>query len=215
MAKNKERIVNRSFDYNENNAEYRFQIKKKFPWWILLLLLLLLLLLIGLLYCLKNKNQDGEPDGEKPVIENPEISNDPLILYPEDECGGATASGGEEGIVKPVKMGRTTGSFLFEYITYEAADRITIYNGKEPKGNPIFRFEGSTDAPVMQTVSFNSNDGYISVVVEGLEEGTAWEFIVHCPDDGNSQPLPPPLPGEYHGHPDPEPDQDKGAPASN
>ncbi len=184
MAKNKERTVNRSFKYNANDAEYHFQIKKKFPWWILLLLLLLLILLL-VLYLL-NKQQDSP---EKPD----ESDESELVVYPEEECGGVTESGGEEGIIKPVKMGQTSGTFLFEYKTYSAADKITIYNGKEPKGNPIFQFEGSTDDDfVLQTVRFNSNDGYISVVVEGLEKGTVWDFVVNCPDDGNSRPLPPP-----------------------
>lgn len=182
MAKNKERTVNRSFDYNENNAEYSFQIKKKFPWWILLLLMLLLLLMIGLLLYLKNKDQDGVIGEDKPLIEYPGISDEPLILYPEDDCGGATESGGEEGIVKPVKMGWTSGAFLFEYDTYSAEDKITIYNGKVPKGTPIFQYKGGSEGIVSKLVNFNSSDGYISVVVEGMESGTAWDFTVNCPE---------------------------------
>lgn len=182
MAKNKERAENLSFEYNINDAEYNFQIKKKFPWWVLLLLLLLLLLMIGLLLYLKNKKQDDVIGGDKPIVEYPEISDEPLILYPEDECGSATESGGEEGIVKPVKMGLTSGVFLFEYDTYSAEDKITIYNGKVPKGTPIFQYEGGSEGIVSKLVNFNSSDGYISVVVEGMERGTAWDFTVNCPE---------------------------------
>ena len=192
MAKNKERTVNRSFKYNTNDAEYHFQIKKKFPWWLVLLLLLLLLLIIALLFYLKNKDKDTKPDEEKPKVEYPEISDEPLILYPEEECGGATESGGEEGIVKPVKMGRTSGTFLFEYNTYSAEDKITIYNGKKPQGTPIFQYRGGSEDIEYKMVNYNSSDGFISVVVEGMEKGTAWDFTVHCPDEDKSQPQPQP-----------------------
>lgn len=166
MAKNKERDTSRSFGYSDANSDYNFQMRKKRNWWWLLLLLLVpLLFILGKLAWRITVDRGVE-----------------FVDYQESPCGSVAESGGEEGVVKPVNMGQTSGAFLFEYNTYSAWDRITIYNGMKPQGRPIFRYVGGTGETVLKKVKFNSSDGYISVVVKGIQSGTAWEFTVYCPE---------------------------------
>lgn len=167
MAKNKERIIANNFSFSSANTDYSFQLKRKFRWWLLLLLLLLLPLLFML----------GKLAWRITVDSGVEF-----VDYQESPCGSVAESGGDEGVIKPVNMGQTSGTFLFEYDTYSAWDRITIYNGMKPQGRPIFRYVGGTGGMVSKKVKFNSSDGYISVVVKGIESGTAWEFTVNCPE---------------------------------
>ena len=155
------------------------------------LLALLLAGLIGLLlwYLLSGYQRfnfcgcDCEETTNVPLgPDEPNKPDEPLVIYEEEPCGSVTQSGHDEGVVKPINMGQKSGSFMFNYNTYTVKDRITIYNGKEPKGTPIFQYQGGTQGDVSKQVSFNSSDGYISVVVEAIESGTSWYFIVNCPE---------------------------------
>lgn len=167
MPKNKERFASGSFKYSDATSEYSFQQKRKFRWWLIPIILLLfpLLFVIGRLFWF--------------VVNE---STEDFANYEESVCGAVTESGGDEGIVKAVNMGQTSGTFLFEYDTYSAWDKITIYNGKQPGGKRIFRYVGGSNEMRQKKVTFNSSDGYICVVVKGLEGGTAWIFTVNCPE---------------------------------
>lgn len=156
--------------------------------WLLTLLLagLIGLLLWYLLSGYQNFNFCGCDCEETTNVplgpDEPNKPDEPLVIYEEEPCGSVTQSGHDEGVVKPINMGQKSGSFMFNYNTYTVKDRITIYNGKEPKGTPIFQYQGGTQGDVSKQVSFNSSDGYISVVVEAIESGTSWYFIVNCPE---------------------------------
>ena len=157
------------------------------------LLTLLLLVLIGLLLWYlfggyRNFNFCG-CDCDDVIPPSPSEQ----VVYPEGVCGEVTESGGEQGIVKSIQLGQPSGTFLFKYNTFSIAVKIVIYNGKQPQGTPIFQYEGGTEGEVSDYVSFNSSDGYITVVVEGKEPGTEWVFEVNCPEP-NSEPAPHPQP---------------------
>ena len=149
------------------------------------LLTLLLLGLIGFLlwYLLGNHNMNFCGCNCDEVIVTPDDEREKITPLPEGQCGEVTESGGDEGIVKPVNMGQKSGTFLFEYDTYNVVDRITIYNGKNRQGKPIFQYEGGTHGTVSKQVVFDSKDGYILVEVEGVGDGTSWVFKVNCPEN--------------------------------
>lgn len=164
--------------------------------WLLTLLLLGLigLLLWYLLAGFRNFNFCGCDCEEYEEIVIPETKTyfDPQEYVPleEDPCGRVTESKYNQGVIKPVNMGRTMGVFQFDYNTYTAKDEITIYNGKTPTGQPIFHYKGGTmldgtdsSGNVTKMVRFNSNDGYITVVVKPVDSGTRWDFTVNCPEN--------------------------------
>ena len=153
--------------------------------WLLSLLLLGLigLLLWYLLAGFRNFNFCGcECDDPLPPPDSG------VVVYPEGTCDEVTESGGEQGIVKHVQMGEKSGTFLFEYNTYSIVDKIEIYNGKNRKGKPIFKYEGGTQGSISENVTFNSSDGYITIVVTGGKPGTDWVFKVNCPDQNSNNP---------------------------
>ena len=154
--------------------------------WLLSLLLLGLigLLLWYLLAGFRNFNFCG-CDCDEPL---PPIPDTNVVVYPEGTCNEVTESGGEQGIVKHVQMGEKSGTFLFEYNTYSIVDKIEIYNGKNQKGKPIFKYEGGTHGVISENVTFNSSDGYITIVVTGSQPGTDWVFKVNCPGQEPSNP---------------------------
>lgn len=159
-------------------------------WLLALLLLGLISVLLWFLLAHHNFNFCGcncpeqvvvVPDPEKDTseIENPEIS-----------CGEVTSSGGYGKTIQPVNLGQPSGTFIFDYNTFVAIDEITIYNGKTTQGKPIFHYKGGTEGLVSEKVSYNSPDGYITIVVQGFEPSTIWEFTVNCPEP-TSNPEPP------------------------
>lgn len=152
------------------------------------LLSLLLLGLIGLLlwYLLagyRNFNFCGCDCPEQLVPLDDEDKNKEI------SCDEVSKSGGYGKTIQPVNLGQSSGIFQFDYNTYSVIDEITIYNGKSPKGKPIFHYKGGTMGVVSEKVSYNSPDGYITVIVQGFESGTDWNFKVNCPES-DSRPDP-------------------------
>ena len=166
------------------------------------LLLLLLLALIGLLlwYLLGSHNfnfcgcdcgcneivvvHEHDTVQITPEQEIDIVDEDTHVVYDDEPCGVdvSPTSGGDEGVIQAIDMGQTSGSFLFEYNTYTAKDRIKIFNGKKTQGVPIFKYEGGTDGKITEMINFNSSDGYITIVVEAIDSGTVWDFKVNCPE---------------------------------
>ena len=129
--------------------------------WLLWLLLLILLLLL-LLWLLRRCSDDNTPAS---------------ALSP---CNTTAASGGDEGYIESFEMGQNSGSFLFQYETYTAPDKITIYEGDKVGGKPIFEYTGGTKGWKKETVNFNNH--IITIEIVGLEVGTKWTFVVNCPE---------------------------------
>lgn len=194
------------WDKNPNNhvvtEDVVFVAQYKEKWWnrfwgwgsgcLNWLLTLLLLGLIGLLlwYLLTGYQHFNFCGCDCDEHELPIDTTNTRVIEP-GECDEVTVSGGDLGTVRAIDMHQKSGTFTFEYDTYYAVDRITIYNGKTPQGKPIFKYEGGSKGVISKQVTFNSSDGFITVVVEGLEPGTVWDFIVNCPDQNPPSPVNP------------------------
>lgn len=154
--------------------------------WLNWLLALLLLGLIGLLlwYLFGNHNINFCGCNCESVVVPFDTTDNKV------PCGVVNQSGGDEGTIRYVSMGQTSGTFLFEFDTYSVQDRITVYNGKRDRGTPIYQYEGGSSGVISEWLVFNSSDGYITVKVEGVGSGTAWKFTVNCPDDPPTPPTP-------------------------
>jgi hypothetical protein len=89
-------------------------------------------------------------------------------------------SGDYAGFIGSFDMGRNSGSFRFQYDTYYVPDEITVYGDSKARGTPIFHYpSGGTDGWEYKTINFS--EPTITVKVIGSSQGTAWDFIVHCP----------------------------------
>jgi len=110
---------------------------------------------------------------------------------PLSPCNTVVASGGEEGYIGSFAMGQQSGSFLFEYNTYNIPDKITIYEGTDTEGRILFAYEGGSVLFVHTIVEFY--EPIITVEVIGCGAQTVWEFVINCPS-GNNPPVTNPQP---------------------
>jgi subtilisin family serine protease len=135
--------------------------------------------------------------GRNPPGSNPNQPNNPGL--PPSRCNTAVKAGGDEGYVGSFDMGQKSGSFVFRYNTYNVPDRITIYDGRGTGGTVIFKYDGGTGTYVDRVIEFN--ESVITVEVRGSRPGTAWDFVVNCPNGQNppgsnpGQPNNPNIPG--------------------
>jgi hypothetical protein len=106
------------------------------------------------------------------------VESETTVIEKYDCSSNGGFSGGFAGFIGSFDMGRNSGSFKFEYDTYYVPDEITIYGDSKARGTPIFYFSGGDDG--VETVRFNER--IITVKVIGSASGTAWDFIVHCPN---------------------------------
>ncbi|MBQ0128413.1 MAG: hypothetical protein KBT57_01105 [bacterium] len=165
--------------------------------WLLLALGLLLLFLLLWLILLGHGHYDfcgcGCTDPVvRPIIPTNNVIPDdnvnpddkvipPPVLRPCDEVQKSGSNTPESFIVD---MGQNSGSFEFDYFTGNYyPDLIVIYDGEDNKGEEIFRFFGLTDEyEITKTIQFHKPKIYIEVIPDG-DSGTAWSFMVHCPND--------------------------------
>jgi len=98
-------------------------------------------------------------------------------------CDAKVASGGAEGYLGTFDMQHKSGSFVFLYETYKIPDRIAIYNGVGTSGSKIFEFSGATNGIRNANVDFN--DLKVTVEIEGMGNGTKWDFVLNCPGRQN------------------------------
>jgi hypothetical protein len=153
--------------------------------WLLLLLLLALIFMVIWCCLLKqcNFNFCG-CDCEKVdvVVPGPKSANHtvrPNIKPVVSPCNAQVRSGGYEGYVGVFEMGRTSGSFVFQYNTNTIPDKITVYDGADTGGKIIFTYKGSTGASKSAVVPFSQPA--ITVEIIGQATGTVWDFKVNCP----------------------------------
>lgn len=111
-----------------------------------------------------------------PINPSP-IPNSPV----QNPCNTSQEAGGEQGYMGYFDMGQKSGSFMFEYETQSVPDRIQIYDGKGTSGKVIFLYEGGTGGWRTESVFFSKR--IVTVQVEGLGTGTAWEFKINCPNN--------------------------------
>lgn len=106
---------------------------------------------------------------------------------PTQQCNQETKSGGQ-GVTTTNHALGTAGptSFTLSYDTRNQADRIEVfYEGKRIKNtglvgdnlrDPNRRGEGSTVVNVPR-----GSSEIVTVTVTGPEDGTIWDYTVHCP----------------------------------
>jgi len=88
--------------------------------------------------------------------------------------------GDEAGFIGSFNMGKSSGSFTFSYDTQWVPDEITIYNGTQARGTPIFYYpSGGTNGERSEVVRFS--EANITIKVVGSASGTWWGILVPCP----------------------------------
>ena len=94
-------------------------------------------------------------------------------------CINATLSGGQGITVTNHELGQTGGTFQFEYNTLIQPDRITI----RYEGIVIFDVGPiGTGGTVSTMVNYGPGTStQIEITVDGLQAGTVWNYVVHCP----------------------------------
>ncbi len=101
-------------------------------------------------------------------------------VYFDGGCGAQTFSGADTPETHVVDMGKTSGTFTFDYNTYSIPDEIRVYYESATlfdtgcvgaTGHPSLKFSGGTRSVTVQVFP-NCN---------GNTSGTAWDFTVGCP----------------------------------
>ena len=98
-------------------------------------------------------------------------------------CNAATVSGGQGITVTNHELGQNGGTFQFDYDTVIQPDEITI----RYEGNIIFH-DGpvGTNGNVTVFIPFGPGTStQIEITVNGVEAGTVWSYLVHCPTNGS------------------------------
>jgi len=96
-------------------------------------------------------------------------------------CDEVKRQGSDRPETHIIELGKTSGSFLFEYQTYTRKDRIVLVSGHRQ----LFD-SGCVGTNGWRSVNVPFSDPSSTVMVEIFpncagESDTRWEFIVHCP----------------------------------
>ncbi|MFN0074042.1 MAG: hypothetical protein ACKVVP_21395 [Chloroflexota bacterium] len=100
-------------------------------------------------------------------------------------CNALTVSGGA-GVTNTVhQLGRSSGSFRFDYQAFTLQDRFQIFYGAD-LDEDILDMDGPVSGGGTRNVSFGPGTAtYITVRVTG-PPGTEWNYKVHCPSENSS-----------------------------
>lgn len=97
-------------------------------------------------------------------------------------CDAQQTAGGNEGVIKLVEMGQTSGTFSLSYQTYSQEDQVVVsYNGTE-------LFDSGCLGTVNvrnQNISFSGSSSVVKIkVIPNCfgGTGTAWYFTPSCPN---------------------------------
>jgi len=93
--------------------------------------------------------------------------------------GNDEVSGDEAGFVGSFNMGKSSGSFKFNFNTYSVPDDITIYSGTNTRGVELYHFPSGGVVNKTEMISLRG-EPTITIKVVG-DPGTAWDFRVYCP----------------------------------
>lgn len=127
--------------------------------------------------------------GEKLV----DLNGEPITIEIELEriaaCNDIVKEGYDEPETIVVELGQSSGTFQFEYETYSIKDRITItYEGRVIYDSGCV----GTNGIVTEFISYSGNSTNVVINVEPNCEGTigtAWYFVVYCPNTFISSPI--------------------------
>ncbi|MBL0708278.1 MAG: hypothetical protein JJW00_04455 [Sulfurimonas sp.] len=121
---------------------------------------------------------------EKPVIVEKKVI---IIMAPKNknitQCNKEVQAGALKADAKQIALGKTRGSFIFEYETYSEEDRITIVS----ENNIIFD-SGCVGTRGIKKVKVPFSGGQTFVTVQVLPNcmnsrstSTQWKYLVNCP----------------------------------
>ncbi len=104
----------------------------------------------------------------------------PVRMQCEGDCpGGAQAGGDDDGGTFHFELGKSSGSFAFNWETFVIRDRISV----SYEGQTLFD-SGCVGASGAELLDFAGSDTFVSVTVQpdcAGETGTAWDFSLACP----------------------------------
>ncbi len=110
---------------------------------------------------------------------------------PPPPCNGLQEQGADTPETRVVDLGQTSGSFQFEYETFNVQDRLVVtYEGR------VLFDTGCVGANGVETISYSGSSSLVTVsVTPNCDDGdsTQWNFTVSCPG-GNPGPTPTPAP---------------------
>lgn len=105
-------------------------------------------------------------------------------------CGEQQVSGGQQGDIRKIQLGSSSGKVYIAYDMCVVPDRIIVnYEGK----NLLDRTQSSSGKNQM-TIGGTSTEITVQVIGNPNESGTVWGYTLSCPDDDN-EPAPPPVCG--------------------
>jgi hypothetical protein len=91
-------------------------------------------------------------------------------------CSATTTSGGAGVTTNVHEMGRTSGSFVFNWDAFTIPDKFDVsYQGALLFSTGFVSFTGT------HTITYNGTSTKVTVVVTGSAPNTAWEYVVNCP----------------------------------
>jgi hypothetical protein len=91
-------------------------------------------------------------------------------------CSATTTSGGAGVTTNVHEMGRTSGSFVFNWDALAIPDKFDVsYQGVLLFSTGFVSFTGT------HTITYSGTSTKVTVVVTGSAPGTAWNYVVNCP----------------------------------
>jgi hypothetical protein len=91
-------------------------------------------------------------------------------------CSATTTSGGAGVTTNVHELGRTSGTFVFDWDALAIPDKFDVsYQGTLLFSTGFVSFTGT------KTLSYSGTSTKVTVVVTGSAPGTAWTYVVNCP----------------------------------
>lgn len=94
-------------------------------------------------------------------------------------CNSQQVAGRDAPEVRTIELGRTSGSFVFQFETHTRPDRMAVFY----EGSPLFD-TGCVGDSGARTITYSGSSSQVRVVVQpncAGGSGTAWAFTVNCP----------------------------------
>lgn len=129
--------------------------------------------------------EDSDRNNSGPVRKNIEVVSvavDTEENVGQAQCETVIKSGGNTPDTYIVELEETSGTFTLEYNTLEVKDQILVsYEGITLRDTLCVGTEGNE----IETISYNGSSTQVMVQVvpncEGEEDGTRWNYTIHCP----------------------------------
>ena len=91
-------------------------------------------------------------------------------------CSATTTSGGAGVTTNVHELGRTSGTFVFNWDAFAIPDKFDV----SYQGTLLFS-TGFVSLTGTKTLSYSGTSTKVTVVVTGSAPATAWNYVVNCP----------------------------------